>query len=99
MTVDRRSTVELGPVLSGVSIHPERLREGSLCQTGPENIDMPDQDQIIDRASVGDYQLHLSESQTLEVLQIAPHVLNGDIGPHPMGLQKVVEFVTRLKAQ
>jgi hypothetical protein len=64
-----------------------------------KNVDMPDEDQIIDRASVGDYQLHLSESQTLEVLYIAPHFLNGDIGPHPMGLQKVVEFVTRLKAQ
>ena len=60
---------------------------------------MPNQDEIVDRAGVGDDQLHPSESQTLEILQIAAHILNGDVGPYPMGLQEAVEFVTRLEAQ
>ncbi len=64
-----------------------------------KNVDMPDQDQIVDRAGVGDDQLHLSKSKTFQILHIAVDILNGDVGPDLTSPQKVVEFVTGLKAQ
>ncbi len=60
---------------------PDDGGEDHFFKQGWKNVDMPDQDQIVDRAGVGDDQLHPSESQTLEILHIAAHILNGDVGP------------------
>ncbi|MGD1071100.1 MAG: hypothetical protein ABSB15_13250 [Bryobacteraceae bacterium] len=49
-------------------------------------------DLVVDRAGVGDNQLHASESQTLEILHIAAYILNGRAGPDLMGLQNVTSF-------
>jgi len=73
-------------------------QEYLLKQRG-KDVDMADQDQIVDRACVGDDQLHKSESQALQVVHIAAHVLNGDVRGYPMVLQKAVEFVTGPEAQ
>ena len=60
---------------------------------------MPDQDQIVDRTCVGDNNLPPSESETLEIMHIAAHILNGHPGPDLMSLQRVVEFATCFKAE
>ena len=78
---------------------PDDGREDHFIKQRGENVDVPYQDQIVDRAGVGDNQPHRLESQTPEILHITPHVLNVDIGPDMMGLQKVVEFITGLETQ
>ena len=60
---------------------------------------MPDQDQMVDGASIRGDKLHLSEPQTVQLLHIAAQVVEGDIWPHLTGLQKVVELVTGFEAQ
>jgi hypothetical protein len=55
---------------------------------------MPDQIYIIDRAGVGDDKPHLSETQTLEVLDFAAKIIDAVVYPDVMGFQETVEFVT-----
>ena len=55
---------------------------------------MSDQDQVVDRAGVGDDQLHRLEPQTLQVLKFASEFLDRVVYPHAMGLEEPVELIT-----
>lgn len=64
-----------------------------------ENIDAPDEDQVIYRAGVGDDEPHSSESQALEVFDIAPDIIDCHLGPDMVGLQEAVKLVPGFKTQ
>jgi len=73
-----------------------------------QNIDVPDQNEIVDRAGVGDDEVHASGPSAFgeivmltpavqkgrEVGYFFPHIVNCGVHPNIMSLQKPVELVT-----
>ena len=73
--------------------------QDNLLKQRRQNVYVPDQDQIVDRPRISNDELHPSEPQALEVLNIAAQIVDGDIGRHLMGFQKSVELVTGFETQ
>lgn len=74
------------PCLEGPVVITRHFESAHFLKQRGKNVDMPNQDRIVDGASVGDDQPHPSESQALQIPHIAAHVLNGDVRANPMGL-------------
>jgi hypothetical protein len=55
---------------------------------------MSDQEQVVDRASIGDDHLHRSEAQSFETIDFAVKTFNSVVDPDVVGFEESVEFVT-----
>jgi hypothetical protein len=58
-----------------------------------------DQEQMIDRAGIGDDELRPSESQLFKAIDFAMNIFEGIFDPNIMGLEKPVELVPRTKPE
>jgi hypothetical protein len=72
---------------------------GLLLQTAGKDFDMPDQDQIINRAGVGDDEPHRLQAKLLKAIDLTTKILNGVFNPNVMGLQKSVELIAGAKPE
>ena len=70
-----------------------------FCKQRGKDFDMPDQDQIINRAGVGDDEPHRLQAKLLKAIDLTTKILNGVFNPNVMGLQKSVELIAGAKPE
>jgi hypothetical protein len=76
------------------------LRHKYLLEEGSQNVDLLDQNQIIQRAGVGDNEPHRwSEPETLKVIPVLLDVVERIRGVDIMGLEEPVQGLSRLESE
>jgi hypothetical protein len=60
---------------------------------------MPDQDEVIDGASIGNDESHGSESKAFEAFALTSGILQRVIDPYVVGFQKPVDLIAGSKTQ
>ncbi len=93
MTAHRRSSVAPQAVLPVFQFVPDDGGKITLLKSAGRMSIWPRHDQIVDGAGVGNDQLHPSESEALQILNITAHILSGDICLDLMGHQKSIQFI------